>query len=65
MTSVSRHIRRDAVCGLQEWGWSPEPWPTEGIVGWAWLDAKVRLSVGAVGVDEDGEAGPAAKVDLS
>lgn len=53
------------MCGLQEWGWSPEPWPTEGIVGWAWLDAKVRLSVGAVGVDEDGEAGPAAKVDLS
>lgn len=50
------------MCGLQEWGWSPEPWPTEGIVGWAWLNAKVSLSVG---VDEDGEAGTAAKVNLS
>lgn len=63
VTSVSRHMKQDVKCGLKEWGWSPESWPREGAVGWAWLNAKVRLSVRPWGVER--EAGAAAKVNLS
>lgn len=45
------------MCVLQGWGWSPESWPKEGIVGWSWLNAKVRLSVGV-----EREAGTAHKL---
>lgn len=45
-------MKQDVVCRLQKWGWSPEPWFREGLEGWAWLNAKVRLSVGLWGWKE-------------
>lgn len=62
MTSVSRHTKQDVVCGLREWGWSPESWPREGS-GLGMAECKGQAFCGAVGVER--EAGAAVKVDLS